>query len=46
MLETAVFFFLLLGSFDWFDLHSWSRGLAPNPEGKDEESTSATRPLA
>ncbi|CAK9045198.1 3(4)-beta-glucanase (Endo-1 [Durusdinium trenchii] len=26
--------------FDWFDLHSWSRGLAPNPEGKDEESTS------
>eukprot|EP00434_Breviolum_minutum_P012097 symbB.v1.2.010668.t1/scaffold700.1/size171416/9 len=27
-------------SFDWFDLHSWSRGLAPNPEGKDEESTS------
>ncbi|CAJ1342360.1 unnamed protein product [Effrenium voratum] len=27
-------------SFDWFDLHSWSRGLAPNPAGKDEESIS------
>eukprot|EP00913_Durusdinium_trenchii_P027903 g26163.t1 len=30
--------------FDWFDLHSWSRGLAPNPEGKDEESTSEPWP--
>eukprot|EP00931_Biecheleriopsis_adriatica_P050392 TRINITY_DN29171_c0_g1_i1.p1 TRINITY_DN29171_c0_g1~~TRINITY_DN29171_c0_g1_i1.p1 ORF type:complete len:1288 (+),score=190.70 TRINITY_DN29171_c0_g1_i1:278-3865(+) len=27
-------------AFDWFDLHSWSRGLAPSPDGKDEESTS------
>lgn len=33
-------------SFDWFDLHSWSRGLAPNPEGKDEESTSEPWGLA
>ena len=32
-------------SFDWFDLHSWSRGLAPNPEGKDEESTSEPWPI-
>ncbi|CAE7470920.1 unnamed protein product [Symbiodinium microadriaticum] len=33
-------FFPRFRSFDWFDLHSWSRGLAPNPDGKDEESTS------
>jgi len=26
--------------FDWFDLHSWSRGLPPSDVGKDEESTS------
>jgi endo-1,3(4)-beta-glucanase len=27
-------------SFDWFELHSWSRGIAPNGDGKDQESTS------
>jgi endo-1,3(4)-beta-glucanase len=27
-------------AFDWFDMHSWSRGLARNPNGKDQESTS------
>jgi len=27
-------------TFDWFDLHSWSRGVVPSPDGKDQESTS------
>ena len=27
-------------SFDWFDLHSWSRGVIPSADGKDQESTS------
>merc|ERR1712038_2222914 len=27
-------------TFDWFDMHSWSRGLVPHPNGKDQESTS------
>jgi endo-1,3(4)-beta-glucanase len=27
-------------SFDWFDLHSWSRGVTPSADGKDQESTS------
>lgn len=27
-------------AFDWFELHSWSRGVAPNGDGKDQESTS------
>jgi len=27
-------------TFDWFDLHSWSHGLAPMHDGKDQESTS------
>lgn len=27
-------------SFDWFDLHSWSRGVLASADGKDEESTS------
>jgi len=27
-------------SFDFFDMHSWSRGLKPDPSGKDQESTS------
>jgi len=27
-------------AFDWFDMHSWSRGLKPDPNGKDQESTS------
>jgi endo-1,3(4)-beta-glucanase len=27
-------------TFDWFDMHSWSRGLRRNPDGKDQESTS------
>mmetsp|Transcript_31353 Transcript_31353/g.50427 ORF Transcript_31353/g.50427 Transcript_31353/m.50427 type:complete len:757 (+) Transcript_31353:59-2329(+) len=27
-------------SFDWFDLHSWSHGLPPSFDGKDQESTS------
>lgn len=26
--------------FDWFDLHSWSRGVVPSSDGKDQESTS------
>lgn len=26
--------------FDWFDMHSWSRGIAPNEYGKDQESVS------
>jgi len=33
-------FFPMFRSFDWFDLHSWSRGVVPSPDGKDEESTS------
>jgi endo-1,3(4)-beta-glucanase len=27
-------------AFDWFDMHSWSRGLLPEAAGKDQESTS------
>jgi len=27
-------------AFDFFDWHSWSRGLVPSPDGKDQESTS------
>eukprot|EP00933_Yihiella_yeosuensis_P036591 TRINITY_DN3034_c3_g1_i1.p1 TRINITY_DN3034_c3_g1~~TRINITY_DN3034_c3_g1_i1.p1 ORF type:complete len:763 (-),score=140.23 TRINITY_DN3034_c3_g1_i1:355-2643(-) len=27
-------------TFDWFDLHSWSHGIAPMFDGKDQESTS------
>jgi len=27
-------------AFDWFDMHSWSRGLVMHPNGKDQESTS------
>jgi len=27
-------------AFDFFDMHSWSRGLKPDPNGKDQESTS------
>lgn len=27
-------------AFDWFDLHSWSHGVNPSADGKDEESTS------
>ena len=27
-------------SFDWFELHSWSRGVIPSADGKDQESTS------
>jgi endo-1,3(4)-beta-glucanase len=26
--------------FDWFDFHSWSRGVMPDINGKDQESTS------
>lgn len=33
-------FFPAFRSFDWFDLHSWSRGVVPSPDGKDQESTS------
>jgi len=33
-------FFPRFRSFDWFDLHSWSRGVVPSGEGKDQESTS------
>jgi endo-1,3(4)-beta-glucanase len=33
-------FFPRFRSFDWFDLHSWSRGVAPSADGKDQESTS------
>lgn len=27
-------------AFDWYDLHSWSHGVTPSGDGKDEESTS------
>jgi endoglucanase Acf2 len=27
-------------AFDWYDLHSWSHGVTPSADGKDEESTS------
>lgn len=27
-------------AFDWYDLHSWSHGVTPSSDGKDEESTS------
>jgi len=27
-------------AFDWYDLHSWSHGVTPSNDGKDEESTS------
>jgi len=33
-------YFPAFRSFDWFDLHSWSRGVTPSAEGKDQESTS------
>jgi len=33
-------FFPMFRSFDWFDLHSWSRGVVPSADGKDQESTS------
>ncbi|CAE8638772.1 unnamed protein product [Polarella glacialis] len=33
-------YFPLFRSFDWFDLHSWSRGVVPSADGKDQESTS------
>lgn len=32
-------FFPQFRSFDWFDLHSWSHGVIPGGDGKDEEST-------
>jgi len=33
-------YFPMFRSFDWFDFHSWSRGVVPSAEGKDQESTS------
>lgn len=27
-------------AFDWYDMHSWSHGVTPSADGKDEESTS------
>ena len=33
-------YFPTFRSFDWFDLHSWSRGVVPSADGKDQESTS------
>lgn len=27
-------------AFDWFDMHSWSRGVVQSADGKDQESTS------
>merc|ERR1719384_2122363 len=38
--STADRWFPQFRSFDWFDMHSWSRGLKPEPSGKDQESTS------
>lgn len=38
--STADTYFPQFRAFDWFDLHSWSRGVAPNGDGKDQESTS------
>eukprot|EP00931_Biecheleriopsis_adriatica_P059290 TRINITY_DN35452_c0_g1_i1.p1 TRINITY_DN35452_c0_g1~~TRINITY_DN35452_c0_g1_i1.p1 ORF type:complete len:945 (+),score=122.89 TRINITY_DN35452_c0_g1_i1:104-2938(+) len=33
-------YFPAFRSFDWFDLHSWSRGIVSSADGKDQESTS------
>uniref|UniRef100_A0A7S2N8J0 glucan endo-1,3-beta-D-glucosidase n=1 Tax=Zooxanthella nutricula TaxID=1333877 RepID=A0A7S2N8J0_9DINO len=33
-------FFPRFRHFDWFALHSWSRGVVPSGDGKDQESTS------
>jgi len=33
-------FFPQFRAFDWYDLHSWSHGVTPSADGKDEESTS------
>lgn len=33
-------FFPQFRAFDWYDLHSWSHGVTPSGDGKDEESTS------
>lgn len=33
-------FFPRFRAFDWFELHSWSHGVMPSADGKDEESTS------
>ncbi|CAE7358532.1 unnamed protein product [Symbiodinium natans] len=33
-------YFPTFRAFDWFDLHSWSRGVVPSADGKDQESTS------
>jgi len=38
--STADTYFPQFRAFDWFELHSWSRGIAPNGDGKDQESTS------
>jgi endo-1,3(4)-beta-glucanase len=38
--STADSHFPRFRSFDWFDMHSWSRGIPPSPDGKDQESTS------
>jgi len=33
-------YFTQFRHFDWFDMHSWSRGITPNEHGKDQESVS------
>lgn len=38
--SSADTYFPRFRSFDWFDFHSWSRGLFPSHVGKDQESTS------
>jgi endo-1,3(4)-beta-glucanase len=38
--STADQYFPQFRAFDWFDMHSWSRGLVRNADGKDQESTS------
>lgn len=38
--STADTYFPQFRAFDWYDLHSWSHGVTPSADGKDEESTS------
>merc|ERR1719174_3033577 len=38
--STADKYFPQFRAFDWYDLHSWSHGVTPSADGKDEESTS------
>ena len=37
-------FFPAFRSFDWFDLHSWSRGVVPGPDGKERCCSDGEQP--